>query len=78
MTFRDEQPHCERITIRRTGREALVRHVEEREQLLLVDDIGDLLPLRGRRVHPRRVVSASMQKHNGPLRRVLATKKRLS
>ena len=76
MTFRDEEPHWERITISRTGREALVRHVEEREELLLLDDIGDLLPLRRRRVHARRVVSASVQKHNGPLRRVLAKKKK--
>ena len=61
--------------IRRAGREALVRHIEEREQPFLMDNIGDILPLHRRRVHARRVVSASVQKHNRPLRRVLAKEK---
>ena len=31
MALRDEEPHSERIMIGRAGREALVRHIEERE-----------------------------------------------
>ena len=49
----------------------LVSHVEEAEELPLLDDGRELLPLLGPRVHPRRVVRARVQQDYAPLRNFL-------
>ena len=49
----------------------LVGHVEEAEELPLLDDGRELLPLLGPRVHPRWVVRARVQQDYAPLRNFL-------
>ena len=53
---------------------ALVGHVKEGEELLLLEDVRELLPLLRRGVNASRVVCASMQEDDALCRRVLDTK----
>lgn len=50
-----------------TGGKALVGHVKEGEDLLLLDNVGDLLPLFGSGVDTGRVVRASVEEDDGLL-----------
>jgi hypothetical protein len=71
VAFVDEVADGKRITGGRTRREALVRHVEEGEEFLVLDDIGNLLPLRRSGVDACRVVRARMKKNNASFGGVL-------
>ena len=61
----------ERVADSVTLREALVGHVEEGEELLLLDNVADLLPLLRRRVDTGRVVGASMEENDSLVVRFL-------
>jgi hypothetical protein len=49
-----------RVGVGVAGREALVGHVEEGEVVLLLDHLGDALPVLARRVDTGRVVRAGV------------------
>ena len=50
-----------------SGGETLVRHIEEGEELLLLDEIRDLLPLGRGWVSARRVMGAGVQENGSTL-----------
>ena len=56
----------------------LVRDVEEGEVVLGLDGVGEDLPLLLGRVHACGVVRASVQQHDGPIRRRLSRIQRVS
>mmetsp|Transcript_22395 Transcript_22395/g.76052 ORF Transcript_22395/g.76052 Transcript_22395/m.76052 type:complete len:411 (+) Transcript_22395:288-1520(+) len=64
VAVRQEQADRARVVLAVARREALVRHVEEREQLLLLEHRAQRSPLLGRRVHAGGVVRARVQQHN--------------
>ena len=65
VTLRDEVTHGKRVARGVTRGEALVGHVEEGVDRLLLDDVGELLPLLGRRIDTSRVVCTCVQQNQG-------------
>lgn len=63
----DEVADGECITVDVSRGEALVGHVEEGEVALLLDDLGDLLPVLLGWVNTSRVVGTGMQEDNRAL-----------
>lgn len=61
MAVLDEKANGEGIAVNGTAGEALVSHVEEREEILLLDERRQFLPLLRRRVNARWVVCARMK-----------------
>jgi len=66
--------HGKGITTGRARGEALVGHVEEGEELLLLNDVGDFNPLGLGRVDTCGVVCAGMEENNSALRSRLQTR----
>jgi hypothetical protein len=60
-----------RFRIKVALREVNSRHVEEGEVSLVLDDVGDLLPLFLGGIDTGRVVRAGMEEHNGASWRIL-------
>ena len=71
VALRHEVAGRERVRGDVARREALVGHVEEGEELLLLDNVGDLLPLLLRWVNTGRVVRARVEKDDCVIRRIL-------
>lgn len=61
MTLRHEVTDSKRVTRGRTRGETLVGHIEEGEETLLLDDVGNLNPLFGCRINTSGVVRASVE-----------------
>ena len=72
VAFRHEVADRKSVASKITRSKALVGHVEEGEELLLLDNVGDLLPLLRSRVDTRGVVGASVEEHDGLLRDILS------
>ena len=70
MTLIDEISEGKGILVNITGGEALIGHVKVREEVLLLDQGGHLLPLLGAGVHAGGVVGAGVQEDDGALRDV--------
>ena len=62
-----ELPDRERVSVHVARGESLVGHVEEDKEVPALDDLRELLPLLGPRVHPGRVVGAGVEKDDAPL-----------
>ena len=71
MAIFDEVTDSLSITRKVARGETLVRHVEEGEKLLLLDNVGDLLPLLWRGANTSGVEGAGVEQNNGLLRNVL-------
>jgi hypothetical protein len=67
----EELADGERVLVRAPGGETLVRHVEKRHQVPLLDDLRQLGPLLGLRVDAGRVVGAGVQQDDRLLRNFL-------
>lgn len=67
VTLRDEVPQSEGVAAGGAGGEALVGHVKEGEELALLDDVGDLLPLLLGGVNTGGVVGARVEQDDGLL-----------
>lgn len=59
------------VFVRVTGREPLVRHIEERKVATILDGIGDGPPLLGGRVNTSWVVCACVEEKGAALRSIL-------
>jgi len=68
--------HGKGITAGRAGGETLVGHVEEGEELLLLDNVGNFNPLGLSRIDTCWVVCTGMEEDNGTLRSRLQTRVR--
>ena len=73
VTFLDEVADSERVTRGIARGEALVSHVEEGEQFLLLHDVGNLSPLLLSGVHTGWVVCTSVKKDDALFRSILST-----
>jgi hypothetical protein len=71
VALRHEVARSERVERDIAGGEALVGHVEEGEELLLLEEGRELLPLSLGRIDTSRVVSTGVEKDNSILRGVL-------
>ena len=74
MALLDEVADGERVVGGVSGGETLISHVEEREELLLLDEVRDFLPLGRGGVYTGGVVGAGMQEDNSTLGSVLRVK----
>ena len=68
MTLLNEEPDRVGILVSVTTGKPLVGHVEEREVLLLLDDVADLFPLFWSRIDTGRIVSTGMEKDHALFR----------
>lgn len=74
MAILDKQTNSVGVAVSRTRSEALVRHIEEGEEFLLLDNLGDGGPLFGGRINPGRVVCTRVQEDDCALGCGLATR----
>ena len=72
VAFRHEVADGKSVASKITRSKALVGHVEEGEELLLLDNVGDLLPLLRGGVNASGVVGTRMEKNDGLLGHALA------
>ena len=71
MTLLDEMTDGEGVLGGISGGETLVRHVEEGEEFLLLDEVRDFFPLGRGGVDAGGVVRAGVQENDGTLRSIL-------
>lgn len=64
MAFRNEVTDSERVTRRRARRESLIRHIEEGEETLLLDDVGDFDPLFRSGINTSGVVRTGVEQYD--------------
>lgn len=65
MTILDELAHGESVTVGVTAGKALVGHIEKGQVVVLLADLGDLLPLVGGRVDAGGVVGTGVEEDGG-------------
>ena len=71
VTLLDEVADGERVVCGVSGGETLIRHVEEREELLLLDEVRDFLPLGRSGIYTSGVVGTGVQEDDSTLGSVL-------
>ena len=71
MALLDEVADGEGVVGGISGGETLIRHVEEGEELLLLDKVRDFLPLGRGGIDTSGVVRAGVQEDNGTLGSIL-------